>query len=70
LKYLTKVRGYRTGLRNECGMALQKLVGLCKGENIVNGIPIAVASRQKNLLKELMDAIIKAANAMASGIQI
>jgi hypothetical protein len=70
LKCLTKVRGYRTGLRNECGMALQKLVGLCKGESIVGGLPNSVASRQKTLLKELIDAIIKAANAMASGIQI
>jgi hypothetical protein len=70
LKCLKHVRGYRTGLRNECGMALQKLMGLCKGESIVGGITNAVVSRQRNLLKEIMDAIVKAGNAMAIGIQI
>jgi hypothetical protein len=70
LKCLKHVRGYRTGLRNECGMALQKLMGLCKGESIIGGIVNAVANRQKSLLKELIDAIMKAGNAMASEIQI
>lgn len=68
LRCLAKVRGYRTGLRNECLMALQKLAGLVTGENIVSGVPGAVATRQKNLLKEMFDAIVKANNAMGSGM--
>jgi hypothetical protein len=70
LKCLAKVRGYRTGLRSEVWMALQKLAGLCKGESIVSGIPSAIASRQKALLKELIAVITKAANATGTGMQI
>ena len=70
LKCLAKVDGYRTGLRNECLMALQKLAGLAKGESIISGLSNSVASRQKNLLKEILDAIFKANNAMGSGMQI
>jgi hypothetical protein len=57
LKSLTKVRGIRThNTRRECGMVLQKLINLCKGE-LQGG---AVTGRRKQLLKELYDAATKA----------
>jgi hypothetical protein len=68
LKSLLKVRGRRAGLRRECGMALQKLASLCKGESAFSGLANAVAGRRKALLKEIFDAAMKAANAMGSCI--
>lgn len=57
LKSLTKVRGIKThNTRRECGMVLQKLTNLCKGE-LQGG---AVTGRRKQLLKELYDAATKA----------
>lgn len=68
LKALQRVNSYRSQLRSECVMALQKLAGLCKGENIVGGVPGAVANRQKALLKELLEAVTHASSAMGSGL--
>jgi hypothetical protein len=51
-------------------MALQKLAGLCKGETIMGGFPGAVVGGRKAVLKEVYDAITKAANAVGSTIQI
>jgi hypothetical protein len=70
LRSLPHVRGRRTHLRDECGMALQKLAGLCKGETIMGGFPGAVVGGRKAVLKEVYDAITKAANAVGSTIQI
>ena len=68
LKSLLKVRGKRERLRNECGMALQKLANLCKGETVFSGVAGAVAGRRKNLLKEIFDAVMKAVNSMGSTV--
>jgi hypothetical protein len=68
LKSLLKVGGRRARLRNECGMALQKLAGLCKGESAFSGVAGNVAGRRKTLLKEIFEAVTKAANRMGSGI--
>lgn len=69
LKSLLKVRGRRTNLRKECGMALHKVAGLCKSESAVIGVAGAVAGRRKSLLKEIFDAVTKAANAMGSPVR-
>ncbi|KAL7565042.1 hypothetical protein ACA910_020752 [Epithemia clementina (nom. ined.)] len=66
LKHLTGVRGYRTGLRNECVIALQKLHRLCKGEELVGGLPVAIGARQKGTLREIQDAIGKAMLSMGA----
>jgi hypothetical protein len=68
LKSLLRVRGRRTLLRTECGMALQKVASLCKGESSISGVAGAVAGRRKTLLKEIFDAVMKAANAMGSSV--
>jgi hypothetical protein len=68
LKSLLKVRGRRARMRNECGMALQKLASLCKGESAFSGVAGAVAGRRKALLKEIFDAVTKAINSMGSAI--
>jgi hypothetical protein len=62
------VRGQRQGLRNECVVALQKLARLCKGEELVGGLQVSVASRQKGFLREMIDAINKALVAMGSAV--
>ena len=69
LTALQKVRGYRVRLRNECVMSLQKFAGMCKGEVIVSNMQSAAATRQKNLLKELLDMVMKALDAMGSSAQ-
>lgn len=68
LTALLKVQSYREGVRSECVMALQKFQNLCKGESIVNSISGSLTGRQKNLVKELKEAISRAANAMGVGI--
>jgi hypothetical protein len=68
LKALQNVRGFRTRLKNECSLTLQKLSGLCKGEALTGSLPVAVANRQKTLLKDLLDAVVRAADSMGSGI--
>lgn len=68
LRALMRVRGRRVGLRKECGMALQKLAGLCKSESAVAGVAGAVAGRRKQLLKEIYDLCIKAATNMGIAI--
>lgn len=68
LSALQNVRGSsRPLLKNECSMALQKLASLCKGESGAAG---AGANRRKALLKEIWDAIVKALNAMGSGVSL
>lgn len=69
LKMLQKVRLYQTAVRHECIMFLQKFVGLCKGEILIGSLPSAIANRQKGLLKELLDAAMKASDAMGYVIQ-
>jgi hypothetical protein len=69
LEGLLQVRGRRTNLRKECGMALHKLAGLCKSESAVIGVAGAVAGRRNSLLKEIFDAVTKAANAMGSPVR-
>jgi hypothetical protein len=66
LSAMRRVQTYRSEVRSECIAAVQKLVGLCKGENILAGLPGAVANRQKKLLKELIDALSRANNAMGN----
>jgi hypothetical protein len=66
LNAMRRVQTYRSGVRSECIAAVQKLVGLCKGENVLAGLPGAVANRQKKLLKELIDALSRANNAMGN----
>jgi len=66
LQTLLTVRGRRTSLRKECGLALHKLAGLCKNESAVSGVSGPVAGRRKALLKEIFDAATKATNAMGS----
>lgn len=70
LKALTCVRGYRRNLRNECGLCLQKLAGLCKGEGIVSGLSGSVVQRKKVFLKEFLDSIYRAADSMGSASQM
>lgn len=66
LKTMLRVQSFRPEVRKECCAAVQKLIGLCKGENIVAGLPGALASRQKKLIKELMDALTRASNALGA----
>ena len=68
LKSMSYVRGHRHGLRNECVMALQKLARLCKGEEIVGGLPASLAHRQKSFIREMLDGISKALTAMGSNM--
>lgn len=68
LSALQNVRGSRIGLKNECSMALQKLASLCKSESGMAGVGGVVANRRKALLKEIWDALVKALNAMGSGV--
>jgi hypothetical protein len=69
LKSLTRVRVYRTGLRNSCVMILQKLSRLCKGEEVVGNLAVAaVPARQKTILRELQEACSMAASAMGSSL--
>jgi hypothetical protein len=58
LKSLIRVRGRRKQF-SPCGTALQKLANLCKGESAATGVQGAVATRRKQLLKEIFDATIK-----------
>ena len=68
LRHVTGVRGYRNGLWNECVIALQKLHRMCKGEELVGGLPVAIkGSRQKGTLREIQDAVTKAMVAMGAG---
>jgi len=67
LSALQHVHGSRTGLKNECSMALQKLATLCKSEGVQSG---TVANRRKTQLKEIWDAVVKALNAMGSTAQL
>lgn len=70
LRALPNVRGSREGLRNECGLVLQKLANLCKGESIMTGVSGPVASSRKKLLKDIYDAVTRAANAMGASIKL
>lgn len=69
LRALQNVHG-DSCLRNECSLALQKLANLCKGESVMSGVPVQVAGRRKQVLKEIFDAVTKAANSMGSGIKL
>jgi hypothetical protein len=68
LRALQKVRGFRSQLRNECALSLQKFAGMIKGEVVVGTLPAAIANRHKALLTDLLDAVAKALDAMGSGI--
>lgn len=75
LRSLLNVKGRQRGrLRDECKIALQKLGGLCKGESIVGdankGVAGAVVQRRKALLRDIFDAVIKAANNMGSSVDL
>ena len=70
LSAMQNVRGSREGLRNECSVALQKLAGMCKGESILSGVAGPVVSLRKKLLKDIWEAVIKAANAMGSSVTL
>lgn len=69
LKSMRQVRRRRTNLSKECGMALHKLAALCKSESAVSGVAGAVAGRRNTLLKEIFDAVTKAANSMGSPLR-
>jgi hypothetical protein len=69
LSAMQSVRGSREGLRNECSMALQKLAGLCKGESILNGAGPDVSLRKK-LLRDIYEAVAKAANSMGASLSL
>ena len=60
LEALIRVKGRRDGLRRKCGIALQKLVGLCKNESSITGVAGPAAGRRKAFLKELYDRVVKA----------
>jgi hypothetical protein len=64
LKTMLLVQSFRPEVRAECSVAVQKLIGLCKGENLLSGLSGALASRQKKLIKELTDSLLRANNAM------
>lgn len=68
IKSMCHVRLNRQALRNECVMALHKLARLCKGEEIVGGLPAAAANRQKAFVREMLDSINKAMISMGSGL--
>lgn len=67
LNAMKKVSSYRSSLKNECFLALQKLAGLCKGEAMVSGLPMSIANRQKGFLKKLLDEINQTSVAMGCG---
>lgn len=69
-KTLHKIRLSRTRLRSESAMFLQKFVGLCKGEILVGSLPAAITNRQKGLIKELLEAALKAADSMGLVLQV
>ena len=60
----------RQGLLSESGLVLQKLSNLCKGESIMTGVTGLVAGARKKLLKDIYEAIAKAANSMGTGIKL
>lgn len=66
---LGRVHYFRPDLRNECILAMQKLVALCKGENIV-GLSGVATNHQKTVIKELLEGIVKAAVAMGFSLQV
>jgi hypothetical protein len=66
LKTFSLAQGRRQGVRNECIIALQKLSRMCKGEELVGGLPVSIANRQKGFLRELLDGINKALSAIGS----
>lgn len=68
LQSMSYIQGDQRRLRDECVIALQKLARLCKGEEIVGGLPASVASRQKGFLREMLDGINKNLVAMGSSI--
>ena len=70
LNAIQNVRGSREGLRSECSVALQKLAGMCKGESILSGVAGPVVSLRKKLLKDIWDAVIRAANAMGASVTL
>ena len=70
LRALQNVRGNREGLRNECGLVLQKLANLCKGDSIMTGVSGPVANVRKKLLKDIYDAVVRSANAMGTAIKL
>lgn len=66
LKTFSLAQGRRQGVRNECLVALQKLSRMCKGEELVGGLPVSIANRQKGFLREMLDGINKALLAIGS----
>lgn len=70
LNALSRVRSYRIGVYGECMMALQKLAGLCRGETIVGGLSGSVGNRQKNLLKDILDAVVATGNSLGVSLQV
>jgi hypothetical protein len=66
LKAFSLAQGGRRGVRDECLVALQKLSRMCKGEELVGGLPISIANRQKGFLREMLDGINKALLAIGS----
>jgi hypothetical protein len=68
LKALQRITGRRSNLRKECGIVLQKLAALCKGESAVAGVLGLAAGRRKQLVKDIYDATVKAGSAMGVSV--
>jgi hypothetical protein len=66
LNAMLKIRTFQARFKNNVSMILQKFAGMCKGESIGGALPTAIASRQKALLKDLLDAVARANESMGS----
>jgi hypothetical protein len=68
LRATHKTRLYRKTLRAEILPALQKMIGMCKGELIVGTLPSSVTGKQKAFLKDFGDAIAKSIDMLGTGV--
>ena len=70
IKTLSAVRGFQSELKNECITSLQKLAAICKAETPTTSVPSSVATRQKAILVEILEAIQETAESLGIGLQV
>ena len=58
------IQPFQTHFKNDVLRMLQNFVIMCKSEAIASGLPTAIATRQKNLLKKLLDCVGKVNDSM------
>jgi hypothetical protein len=64
LKALQMIQPFQTHFKNDVLRMLQNFAIMCKSEAIASGLPTAIATRQKNLLKKLLDCVGKVNDSM------